>query len=289
VDGIRLEAYVRPEGTGTLGVMAKYDADTADPNDDEGYAVWLVYDAGDDDYSTHARFGTDDDTINLDSGDVTIPGYSWSHVAAEYDGLQARLYVNGVQVDYDPDPPSASRIDPARGVDLLIGRYDDGTTDHYFEGQIDEPLILSVAGGQRIYLPDRVVLVTGDDVVYFDPQGYLDLSHHTGPVYVTVGDPYQSAEVAEWTIGTGAGDVTLRPRNPFPPGGGLVLVGNETSGYELIRFESADTVGLTLTIADVAHRGLYGTPADTHDEGDMVYFARVASVGHTGIVSRVTE
>jgi hypothetical protein len=293
VDGIRLEAYVRPANVDAdgdpdtddlLGVIGKYAAnDPGDDNDDEGYVLALQCTDGEGAgrYRVYARIGTDDETVEVGSGDVRIPGYAWSHVTVEHDGVEVRLYVNGVQVaEEDLD----ERIDPARGENLHIGHYEDGA-DYYFEGQIDEPLLLAVAGGERVYLPDRVPLVTSDEVVHFDAQGYLDLGHHAGPVYLAVGDPHQSAELAEDIVADDL-TLTLRPRNPFPPTGGLVMVGNQTDGYELIRYDSADVEGLTLAVAATEDRGIYGTSADTHAEGQTVYFARVVRVGHTGIVSK---
>jgi len=300
-DGVRMEAYVCPAGAGAgeqLGVMAKWDGT------DEGYALWLECedDIGDGAYTAHAIFGIRDgissDTVELDSDTVTIPGYAWNHVAAEFDGFEARLYVNGVLVDLDsyrddedtptdpdyvPNPtddPNAAtdeefdpgtRMVPARGESLEIGRYDGG---NYFQGRIDEPKLLSVAGGSRVELPKEVPMVISgpEPAIYFDAQGYLDLAHHTAHAWIALGDPYQWAELES----DNGNSLDLRLKNPFPPSGGLVMINDEVIDY-------SGASGLRLTVRYPFMR------SGPHSPGDKVYFCRVVRVTQTGIVDRPTH
>ncbi|MFO7957484.1 MAG: LamG-like jellyroll fold domain-containing protein [Candidatus Brocadiia bacterium] len=289
-DGVRLEAYVWPQGDGT--VLARTDGSS-------GYSLAL---AGDElEASFHIRDADgNDQELSLSGGSVRQD--RWSHVAAEFDGFEGRLFLRGVLVDLDSfedddpddDPNSDTNIDdpnsdtnieftapaqlrPARANDLIIG--DD------FTGRIDEPRLLSVAGGDRRQLPPRVPLVTTEEAVYFDSQGYRDLAYHSSDVYLVVGDPYQSADLQNDPLAAGGATITVGPDNPFPAGGGMVLIDGE-----LIRYESAS--GLDLVINDPTDdedRGGLGTGAASHQQGSTVYFARVLRVTQTGLVNRVTH
>ncbi|KPK66077.1 MAG: hypothetical protein AMK73_01125 [Planctomycetes bacterium SM23_32] len=309
-DGIRLEAYVYPVGadpSGMAGVMAKLDE-----HDRRGYALWLnrVSVTGAGTFAVKARVYVNDETnavaasdkwrLDLDSGDVLIQGSKWSHVAFEYDGFEARLYVNDVLADLDsyraseagnivPDPnPLTDRgfeddppalIMPARGGalydNLLIGAVYDGMSYHDFQGRIDEPRVLSVAGGQRYSVPERVPMLATEPVLHFDDEGQLDIAYHAGPVYVALGDPFQMAELTA-NLASGVTAFTVGPTNPFPPAGGVLMVGEE-----LIHYQSATDLMV------VPNERGYLTTADTpHFAGDPVYFARVIEVPTTGFAQR---
>lgn len=321
-DGIRIEAYVRPEGpdmSELLGVIAKYVHDASYGEDCDGYALWLECtdpNSGGQ-YAVHGVICIEDQTqeaaasdqyhldlASYDAGSaqgVTIPGSTWSHVAMEYDGFEARLFVNGVLVDmdsYDDDDDAAgededpndatdkqfsgeppSRIRPARTKPLFVALYEDGL-DRLFEGRIDEPRLLSIAGGRRTRLPERVPVVASEEVIHFDAQGQLDLSYHSGPVYIGLGDPYQAARLA---TGIAAGATTwlsLAPRNPFPRSGGAVLVGGE-----LVRYSVGTDTGLNILPAPNG-RGQYGTTTAGHATGADVYYARVVRISQGGVVQR---
>jgi len=304
--GLRFEAIVWPDGTDTLGVADKAAAGV------DGYALWLVSEGTGpgqlQQYSVHARITIQDELddtsyeLILDSADVHIPAGTWSHVALEYDGFEARLLVGGRLVDLDSllgevsdenDPnPSTDReldtasapslLEPAREAPLRIGVADVGG-DQFFAGRIDEVRLLSVAGGERMRMPPRVPIVSTDDAIYFDAQGYLDLAYHSSDVYVIVGDPYQSAQLQNAPLAADGATITVGPDNPFPAGGGLLLIDEE-----LIRYASANGPNLTVTDpTDGADRGGRGTGAAVHQQGSTVYFARVLRVTQTGLVERV--
>ncbi len=326
-DGVRLEAWIRPRGNAHGGVIAKSDGDS-------GYAMWLEHEGtvgGYEEFSLHGSVWLPDNTFEPPDGDsdpdelnlfgdyganigVMRQG-TWYHVALEFDGFAARLFVDGVLVDMDSyladdpdeeDPNDATdeewRVQPpqlivaARAQPLLIGRYDDGGTQHDFEGAIDEPRLLSVAGGERVTLPQRVPVhvvsndnpSSGQAAIYFNAQGFLDLAHHTGPVYVALGDPYQAALLDDPTdsFGTTETQFNVRPQNPFPPLGGFVLVGHERRGYELMRYESASGPTLDLNSTDNRDWPRGTSPTDPQD-GDDVYFARVVRVDLAGVVNMV--
>lgn len=295
-DGIRIEAYVRPEGAAdgdVLGVMGKSSGTT-------GYALGLECLSGTDQiYALHGvLYVQAADGTNLVIELISpwgLAGYTWHHVALEFDGFEARLLVNGVLVDLDSfladpdavDPNDATdltfappaQIQSARGVSLLVGMpyYDPPgppvPDDHPFGGRIDEPLVLSIAGGRRVQLPDGVPIVASEQVVHFDGQGQLDIAYHAGPVQVAVGDPYQIAQLAANLPAGDTGPLFLRAANPFPPTGGIVLVGGERIGYE-------SAGGLQLN-------NLVRTAFVLHSAGEPVLFARVIEISPMGIVQRV--
>ncbi|MFO8006938.1 MAG: LamG-like jellyroll fold domain-containing protein, partial [Candidatus Brocadiia bacterium] len=285
-DGIRLEAYVSPEGASAgdqLGVMAKW---WEDATDEVGYRLYLHCEDGADRglYSIRGDVVTEDATVSLDSSPVQMPGYQWGQVAMECDASEARLLYNGIVMD---TAVQTALIEPARGQRLLIGAvgpYEPGTTPptDYFNGRIDEPRLLSVAGGQRIALPDRVRLSPSDRLIHFDEQGNLDLNYHSRDVYVALGDPYQAAILDE-NLTSGETDVTVRPRNPFPPAGGIVMVGDVAAETQMEVMTYDTGAGMDLTGVE---RGQYGTRARGHSEGEDVYFTRAVRLGHTGLVSK---
>lgn len=308
-DGIRLEAYVRPEGATAdrelFGVIAKMDQAGG-----AGYSLGLEYRLSRDAYVVHGGFFINDpalpdgihlasyyyDTATTTEEGMTLAGSRWHHVAMEFDGYEARLFVNGVLVDLDSyrasentgvdrnpvwDPvehtdktfSTPARIKPARASNLEIGRayyqFPPPPAYRYFQGRIDEPKLLSVAGGRRVALPERVPIVASNPVIHFDRQGHLDIAYHSGQdVSVGLGDPYQAAELAEDKGAT----LDLLTSNPFPPTGGIVMIANE-----LIRYQSA--TGLTLTVSKPAR-------VPVHPAGAQVLFARVVVVDHMGIVRR---
>jgi len=270
--GIRLEAWVWPApGTaaGNAHIISKTDGA-------EGYFAGVEYDgAGQVMFEAGAAYtdatGTPGGIFLQTPGSYAEGG--WYHVAFECDGFEGRLYVNGVQTAVSVIAAPPALIIPARGRKLEIGRGDvdpsPGDQWGYFRGRIDEPRVLSIAGGEGVTLPERVPLLTSDEVVHFDPQGFLDLAYHTGDVWVAVGDPYQTASL---DVDSGA-TLTLRNANPFPSGGGYVMFDDELIPY-------SGAAGLTITAADPLRS------ASAHVAGDTVYFARVLTVGRSGMVTK---
>jgi len=322
-EGIRIEAYVRPEGAPPSpleGVISK-----CDPALQQGYILGVERTAPAGTYRAHGGFFIRDANGVLVALHLAYPpappglpppsdprefrGGEWHHIAAEFDGFEARLFVDGVRVAAKsylqdltavppwPGFPPPGRIVPARSTPLCVGRmtYQLGAgpvTDYYFQGRIDEPQVLSVAGGSHFKLPEGVQLTTSAPVVHFNGQGQLDIAYHSQPVYVTVGDPYQTAVLANDAGGT----LLLRNTNPFPPTGGAVVVGNPTLGYEVVTYTSASS--LTLNVGSLpaidpgaVGRDSYGTTFFSvygpHAQGDTVYFARTVKVGATGLVEQI--
>ncbi|NLW51342.1 MAG: LamG domain-containing protein [Candidatus Brocadiaceae bacterium] len=320
-DGVRIETWVWPDAptvaTGELlGVMGKSSVNP----DAAGYAMGLVCTGTSPErYAPCGGFFLDDDPANTAimlraHEDFEIAGQEWSHVAIEFDGYEARLFVNGVLADLDssrqpeddnpvadPNPPNPpqntdvtfvapQRIRAARGANLTIGAalFPPMGTTVYMQGRIDQPKILSVAGGERTRMPEGVPIFSSHGAIHFDGQGRLDIAYHGGDVFIAVGDPYQMAELAG-DVAVDALTLPLQGRNPMPPDGGIVLIRSEDAGevyYELIRYDSAAGANLNL-IQFNDRRAAYGTLADAHDAGDPVWFARVVRVTPAGVVGRV--
>lgn len=83
-------------------------------------------------------------------------------------------------------------------------------------------------------------------------------------------------------IGPGDTSLDLIGRNPFAPNGGIIMVGDEASGYEVMRYTSSNNLTL-----DGLLRGQYGTSPRAHLSGEIVYFARVVQIDMTGLTRRV--
>jgi prepilin-type N-terminal cleavage/methylation domain-containing protein len=329
-DGIRAEAYVRPGGAANvgdrLGVIQQRETS-------RGWSLWLECDdtTGAQEFSLRCLVSVEHDLqdvvgggnvgkyFELDSRDARLPGFEWSHVALEFDGFEGRLSIDGVLVDSDElleendedpndntdreyvdvgqEPPSQLRPGPL--VSLEVGRHYNGLGYDYFTGQIDEPRLLAVAGGERTTLPRQVGLFASERVIHFDPQGYLDMAHHTGEAFVAVGDPYQSAELVSFEFDpppVSGLTMTVRARNPFRvgpqqnTGQDVLMVGTE-GVYEMMRYVRAED--LTLRVYDIEtetaikeQRGQFGSEPLAHSAGETVYFGRVARIAQTGLVER---
>jgi type II secretory pathway pseudopilin PulG len=310
-DGFRIEAWVNPSG-GIAGdlftVMSLIDTTGAG----QGYALGLGRQAGDV-YSVHGGCFIDDAVtpyVRTQSA-WTIPGNKWSHIAFEFDGYEARIFINGVLADLDsyrpvenPAPPlppdpnpvrdpntatdsswtAPALINVARNAELRVGGANwappppgPPAGNHYFNGMIDEPQILSIAGGQRTRLPERVRLVTAQPVVHFDGEGYLDIAYHASPVVVAVGDPYQAAELSAPLAAGDTASFSVRNVNPFPPTGGYVIIGNELIHYD-------DAGGLQ---CNTLLRGRGETAPADYGAGEPVFFARAVRVTGAGVVERL--
>ncbi len=328
-DGIRAEAYVRPGGAANvgdrLGVMQQRETN-------RGWSLWLECDdtTGAQEFSLRCLVSVEHELqdvvggnvgpyFELDSRDARLPGFGWSHVAFEFDGFEGRLLIDGVLVDSDElsgendedpnedtdreyvsagqEPPS--QLLPGPLVSLEVGRHYNGLGYDYFLGQIDEPKLLAVAGGDRTTLPRRVGLFASERIIHFDAQGYLDMAHHTGEEYVAVGDPYQSSELASFEFDPAPASgltMTVRPTNPFRIGpqqdtGQDVLMVGANGVYEMMRYVRAQD--LAIRVYDVAtdteikqHRGQFGSDLLGHSAGETVYFGRVARIAQTGLVER---
>ncbi len=171
--------------------------------------------------------------------DAIVPRGTWHSVAFEFDGFEARLFVDGVRAAWYANDGSSSgapstrcRARPGRPrptcsrTARTTWRSAAGSSlprpSGYFLGIIDEPRVISIAGGTPVTLPQRVPLTANYQVVHFDSQGFLDPAYHSDDVYIALGDPYQSAPLAAGvTARRHRRPITLAAgRNPFPPTGG---------------------------------------------------------------------
>ena len=300
--GIRLEAWANPDpaGIGSMHIISKIVM----PPNPRGYFVGLDHNA-DGTVTFEAGFAVNGATGGFGNDMVylqSVPHYGagqWHSVAAEFDGFQARLYVDGaIAASNFRDgtdgfggtvgngaalaswPPSSLMI-PARGNHLYIGRGTAPSGDVYFLGDIDEPRVLSIAGGNPVTLPQMVPMLTSNAAVYYDAQGFLNLAYHTQPVYIAVGDPYQQALLSADTGPT----IVLAGASPFPLTGGLVMLGNDVIQYTGVAGGNTLT-GLTRRYSPPDNNAVYvgaGPPAG------HVYFARVVKVEPTGVVEMVTQ
>jgi prepilin-type N-terminal cleavage/methylation domain-containing protein len=326
-EGIRIEAYVRPQATtgDYMGVIAKCLCPLGGLLDSAsgGYILGVSRSGSPSTYRVHAGFVVTDaaGTPGLiylfypppPGGDPReFRDGEWHNIAAEFDGYEARLFIDGVPVyvttqfyrkpPFPSNPPVAfvapAQIVPARSQALTVGAMHYGmppfvpVNDYYFQGLIDEPQVLSVAGGSHFKLPEGVPLVSSVGVVHYNGQGQLDIAYHSAPVYVSVGDPYQTAVLGNDTGGT----LVLQGSNPFPPTGGAVIVGGPSGPYEVVTY--ASVTGLTLNVPPpppiplpvdpgALGRGSYGTTASVHAARETVYFARTVKVGATGLVEQI--
>mgnify|MGYP006294565045 FL=1 len=308
--GIRLEAYVQASGTTVSTpqpVIWKWDGQP----DSSGYALWVEWVPAEDRYQVHARFRPQGGpTINLRTAPGRGPAVGQTaHLAAEYDGYEARLFVDGVLADLDSyraddqndnpagDPNTATEEDfdpgdvlvPARAENLYIGGDGD---DDFFMGRIDEPRLLSVAGGEPVVLPNRVLLWSTDEAVYFDGQGSLDLARHSQPVYVAVGDPYRTGELdLNNPLPAGATELPLTQIGPNWASEGYILVEYTDGGdtyYELLHYDDIDmSVNELQGIDDYENEGGNAGTGETHEDGERVYFARVVRISPMGLIERV--
>ncbi len=152
-----LEAYVRtraPDATGV--VIGKYH--------DNGYALMLM--------GGRPQFvlGLEGAQINLRAvRDAVVTPGAWHHVAAAFDEVQARLYLDGRLVGYAEAPPDAMLVPNDLPVFVGGNATWDGTIEFPFAGDIDELRVSVVAryAGES-FAPAR----------RFDPDGETALLLH---------------------------------------------------------------------------------------------------------------
>ena len=166
---------------------------------------------------------------------------------------------------------------PAAGRPLYIGQgFNQLGAAAFFAGTIDEPCVLSVAGGSPVTLPQLVPMVTNSPAVYYDAQGFLNMAYNPSDVYIAVGDPYQKAPLLR---DNGATIVVTAP-NPLPVTGGFVLLGTEVIQYTGI------SGGNTLNGLTRNYKSIQG-PVGSGGAAGQVYFARLVDVDTTGLVQMV--
>ena len=122
---ITMSAWIRPNATGTQYIMRK-----AEFNATNGYELSL---------STSGKVffrlnqQSSANTYRIDStSDYPTDGTSWMHIAASYDGVIQRLYINGVE----EASQAASITIGSNNTDLSLGGQVDGT--QVIDGMIDD-------------------------------------------------------------------------------------------------------------------------------------------------------
>jgi PKD repeat protein len=126
--GLSLEAWVYPQAIKSGSVLLKEQA---------GGAVYNLYPYEDADLPISSL--NDGVGYRVISGTKQLPINQWTHLTSTYDGLNQRLYVNGVQVS---SRAQKGLIKPSTGV-LRIGG--NSIWGEFFQGYIDEVRIYNRA------------------------------------------------------------------------------------------------------------------------------------------------
>ncbi len=173
VDGIGIEAWVRPDSTSGGRIVEKGQAYALELGPD-GELVGRV------NLVQQRRRGKVISTRRLEvvsEEPVVAPG-RWTHVSMIYDRFRLRLFVDGREVgtvaeqeglQMAPDPEAPLTIGSPAGS--LIGR-------------IDEVRIALAVRGDEAPLPESVTLLGPDRQVHFDGRGNLDPEFHTAAVNI---------------------------------------------------------------------------------------------------------
>ena len=146
---ITVEAWINRAASGAQhSVVEKFGCTTGDG----GFTLRVTA-------SDRLLFGTRND-CNFGSsviGSIPIPAHVWTHVAGSWDGATLRVYVNGVL-----DTTAATTRNPKNGFSpLRIGQRGNGGT--FFNGQIDEVRLWSVARTAAQIATNRTVCLTGNE------------------------------------------------------------------------------------------------------------------------------
>jgi hypothetical protein len=138
-----LEAYVRADEANATGVViGKYH--------DTGYALLLM------DGRPQFVLGLRSNRINLlASRENVVEAGAWHHVAAVFDGVRARLYLDGELVGWADAPPEQSP--QPNDLPLFVGGNAtwDGSIEFPFDGAIDELRISTGARYDEAFVPAR--------------------------------------------------------------------------------------------------------------------------------------
>jgi hypothetical protein len=147
--GLTLEAWVKPSVTQNWPTVIEKEAA---PN--LSYALYANSDASFSNRpSTHMFVGGYDRNVR---GGSTLPVGTWTHLAATYDRVALRLYVNGIQV---ASLPTSGGIDTSTGL-LRIGGNGTWPTE-FFNGVIDEVRVYSSALSAAEIQKDMTTPVAG--------------------------------------------------------------------------------------------------------------------------------
>ena len=129
-DGMTLAAWIKPEATGTQQIINKVDGSS-------GFELFLSSNSPD--YVNVQLNGSATYKINSTSMFPT-DGTTWMHVAATYDGLDLKLFINGLQEG--PTISGQGSIN-TNSADVGIGADDSG--NEKFQGALDDVRIYNRA------------------------------------------------------------------------------------------------------------------------------------------------
>ncbi|MCF6325026.1 MAG: GDSL-type esterase/lipase family protein [Gammaproteobacteria bacterium] len=127
-DSMSISAWIRPNGIATQYVIKKGRNNVTD-----GYEIALSVSG-----AVFVRFNqmSSGNAYRVNSAsNYPVDGSTWMHVAAVYDGLEIKLYINGVLENSQP----ASFIIANNNLDLSFGGQDNGLSP--FNGALDEVYI----------------------------------------------------------------------------------------------------------------------------------------------------
>ena len=141
-DSLTVEAWIKPNDTyqNYDGFLSNADL-PGDTNQWKGYG-WFYFGSG---WHFFLR------TVNTNfMGDTTgnvwpvaaVQTGEWTHLAATYDSDTVRTYRNGIPTDKKPAP---GNIQYPASDDALIGKFNFGSNEGFFDGKIDEVRIWEVA------------------------------------------------------------------------------------------------------------------------------------------------
>jgi hypothetical protein len=193
--GLTLEAWVQPDTTDQgRFILGKWNDGAGD------WSYGLTIDEASDKLRLLLSQGTQADLADV-LGGTSLPAGAWTHVAATYDGSQARVYVNGA---LDGEAAAAGSIQ-AGAADLLIGAVAGGTTPEAFGGRINEVRVWNVA---RTEAEIRSALYAGLG---------------GGEYVITQPITFRGKELA-LRVEAGTGEAVIRMDTPVDPRRGSVVI-----------------------------------------------------------------
>jgi len=134
---ITLAGWVKSSSFPT-GVAQRFISKAVDST--EQRTCWMLGQANNGQNHLSFRLRTSALTTTLTAATGTLPLNTWYHAAATYDGINMRLYLNGVQV---ASVAKSGSLAPCLDVPLHIGRSPEGS--NYLRGAIDDVRIYSSA------------------------------------------------------------------------------------------------------------------------------------------------
>ena len=133
-NALTLAAWIRPESQATQYIVKKARHKYVD-----GFELSLSYSSG----KVFARFNQASEGNAykvLSQSSYPIDGATWMHVAVTFDGLDIRLYIDGVLETLQPAP---DLVIASNTIDLAFGAQDNGRSP--FRGGIDDVQLFDTA------------------------------------------------------------------------------------------------------------------------------------------------